>query len=177
MAKEVVRVEGLAELEAALDALPEAVARTTLTRTLRKAAGPIQAEMQAKAPQRTGGLRNSIVIRTRIRNTVGFAEYSSTLAGGGSIREARGALRDARRGAGSGANAAARAEVNIVVGAPHGRLLEFGTVKMPAHPFARPAWEGGKSGALTTISVELGAEIEKSRARLARRAARLAAKG
>jgi len=38
--------------------------------------------------------------------------------------------------------------------APHAHLLEFGTVKMPPHPFIRPAWD--------SIKEEIGRDLENA---------------
>lgn len=174
MATTKVQVEGLKDLEQALTELPKATSRNVLLRALKKAAQPITDAAQAKAPVETGQLRDSIIVTSRVRNRVGLTEYAQTMASTGDYKEAQSALRTARREGGPGG---ARAEVNIGPTAPHAHLLEFGTVKMSAHPFMRPAWESEKDGALIDISNELKAEIEKARARLARKAARLAAKG
>jgi len=54
---------------------------------------------------------------------------------------------------------------------------EFGTVDTPPHPYMRPAWDSGAEPALEYIKAELGNEIERAAQRLARKAARLAARG
>lgn len=45
-------------------------------------------------------------------------------------------------------------------GAPHAALVEFGTVKMPAEPFMRPAFEGGKQEAANAMVNEAARGID-----------------
>lgn len=60
---------------------------------------------------------------------------------------------------------------------PQAHLQEFGTNKHGPQPFARPAWDGGKTELLDGIKDDFWEEISKAAARQARKAARLAAKG
>lgn len=143
-------MEGLRELEAALAELPKATAKATLRRTLKKAAQPIADGAQGIAPKLTGQLQRSIIIGTRLTR-----------------RQAREARREGKH----------FAEIHVGTADPAGVPQEFGTFKENAQPFMRPSWDGNKDEALRIIGKELGNEIEKSAARLSRKAARLAAKG
>lgn len=155
-----VKIEGLRELEASLAQLPKATGRNTLRRVLKLAAEPIKEAARAKAPVDTdpasspgrapGTLRDSIIVGTKLTK-----------------RQARDAKKETK----------AFSEIHVGTSDPAGVLQEFGTFKEPAQPFMRPAWEGNKDNALKIIGDQLGTEIEKSAARLARKAARLAAKG
>jgi HK97 gp10 family phage protein len=49
------------------------------------------------------------------------------------------------------------------------RFLEFGTVKMAARPFMRPAFDVSSQQALSLITNKLAAEVEKEAANLGRR--------
>jgi HK97 gp10 family phage protein len=49
---------------------------------------------------------------------------------------------------------------------------EFGTERMQANPFMRPAWDQEKDGALQIIRDELGNEIASAAARLAKKKAK-----
>lgn len=141
-----VRIEGLRELDHALGELPKATARNVLRRVLKKAAEPTLSAMEAHAPRDTGWTAGSIAI-------------SSTLN-----RSNRGDVK--REG---------KAFAEVYVGSDRGSAAvfqEWGTVNQPAHPYMRPAWEGTKERALEIIGKELGSEIEKAAARLARKLAR-----
>lgn len=173
MSRLTVQVEGFRELDKALGELGKSAGRATLKRALTKAAQPIADRAHALAPIDKGILEGSIVVSSKFVNRAGFAEYGATLRGGGTKTEARTALRGARRGG----NSETRAELTVAAPAPHAHLVEFGTVKMDAQPFMRPAWESEKQGALASIAGTLRIEIAKTAARQARKAARLAGKG
>lgn len=149
--KTTVQMEGLKELEQALAELPKATARNTLRRVLTQSGGRVKDAMEARAPRETGYTAESI-------------EVSSTLNPTN--------RRDAKR---EGKDFA-----EVYVGSRRGsaaHLQEFGTINQPAHPYLRPAWEATRHLTLFLVGKDLGEEIEKARARLARKAARLAAKG
>ena len=145
-----VKMEGLADLERALMELPRATGKATLRRVLKKAAAPVEAAMVAKAPRLTGALKLSIRSGTKLTK-----------------RQQRFAKKEGK----------SSSEIYVGTADPAGVAQEFGTFDQNAQPFARPAWAETQNGALATIATELGNEIEKSRARLAAKAARLAAKG
>lgn len=140
-------VHGLRELEAALDDLPKATARNVLKRTLTKAAKPLDDAMSAGAPVLTGALGTSVITGPSSKLT---------------SRQKRDAKQDGKH----------FAEVHVGTSDPAGQFQEFGTFKEPAQPFGRPAWDTTKNGVLESIKTQLGTEIEKAAARLARKAAK-----
>jgi HK97 gp10 family phage protein len=142
-----VSMKGLRELEQALTELPKATARNTLNRVLKLAAEPVQRAWQAKAPRESGALAKSVIVGKRLTR-----------------RQAKDAKREGKF----------FAELHVGTADPAGVQQEFGNINHPAQPSGRPAWEQTQDMALATISVELGGEIEKARARLARKAAKLA---
>lgn len=142
-----VKIEGLRELEAALAELPKATGKNVLRRVLIKAAQPIEADAAAAAPELTGRLRRDVSTGTRLNR-----------------RQAAMARRLGK----------SEVEVHVGVNDPAGVQNEFGNAHQRPQPFLRPAWDANRQGALETISSHLGAEIAKSAARLARRAARRA---
>jgi HK97 gp10 family phage protein len=142
-----VKIEGLRELEAALAELPKATGKNVLRRVLIKAAQPIEADAAAAAPELTGRLRRDVSTGTRLNR-----------------RQAAMARRLGK----------SEVEVHVGVNDPAGVQNEFGNAHQRPQPFLRPAWDANRQGALETISSDLGAEIAKSAARLARRAARRA---
>jgi HK97 gp10 family phage protein len=142
------KIEGLRECEAALRELPKATGKNALRRALMAAGQPILDEAEQRAPELTGALKRSHAAGTRLTRR----------------------QRQQHK---------AESTVEIFVG-PGGLVQaitqEFGTVKAPAQPFMRPAWDGNKLRALGMIRQSLADEIEKARARLARKAARLLAR-
>lgn len=142
------RVEGLKELEEALKELPRATARSTLRRTLIVAAQPIARAGEAYAPRRTGELAQSYTVGSRL-----------------SRRQRRLHKKES--------------QVEVFVGPtahPKSVQTEFGNAHQAAEPHLRPAWDGNVMGVLDRIRQILAEQIEKTRTRLARKAAREAAK-
>ncbi|WP_372804376.1 HK97-gp10 family putative phage morphogenesis protein [Paracoccus seriniphilus] len=152
-------VEGFAELEKALDNLSKSAGKAVLRRALKKAAQPTADLARSMAPVKTGKLAKSVIVGTRLD--------------GRQARIHRRMFRDDK------------AAVEMFVGPSylrgdggrHGHLVEFGTSKMAARPFMRPAWDQDKHAMLERLSDELWAELEKSIRRAEKRAAKLAAKG
>lgn len=142
------KIEGLRELERALGELPKATGKNVLKRTLMKVAKPIEADARRLAPVLRGDLEKHIATSTKLATRQKRAQPK-------------------------------RSTVEVHVGAdtrPQAHLQEFGTAHHPPQPFLRPAWDGNRLAALEAIKSDLAMEIEKARARLARKAARKAAK-
>lgn len=173
-----IKVEGLKEMDAALGELSKATARATLRRVLKRAGQPIADRASDLAPDdpSTGSpdLHTSIIVSPTIKNEVGKSAFASVMKSGGSVGEARAALRDARRASGEGSFA------EMFVGPDakqfYAHLQEFGTVNHAPQPFMRPAFEEKKGEALDIIKRDLGAEIAKSAARARARALKKAGK-
>lgn len=140
------KVEGLSELNAALGELPKTTAKNVLKRSLMPAAKPIDDMASRLAPKLTGALEISIITGTKLTRRQRSSAYK--------------------------AGAAGVVEVHVGTAMSRGLFQEFGTVKMPAHPFMRPAWEANKDNALQIIATTLGNEIEQAAARLAKKKAK-----
>lgn len=146
-----VAVEGLADLQVALRQLPDATAKNVLRRVGRKVLQPVADRAEGLAREDTGALKRSIGVSTRLTR-----------------RQRRDNVK------------AGRDDVEVYAGA--GGLTqaiteEFGTEDQAPHPFLRPAWDAEKAGVLGALKAELWTEIQKSAARLAKKAAKAAAKG
>lgn len=164
-----IKMAGFKELGAALDQLPKATAKATAVRVLKKAGEPIRAAAQASAPARPAGAPDIFYGKgdnKKLRRP-GTDKALWQMGTRLSKNQARLAKKEGKD----------FAEVYVGTRDPVARILEFGTVDMPAHPMIRPAWSANAGNALATIGQELGTEIDKSAKRLARKAARLAAKG
>jgi HK97 gp10 family phage protein len=144
-----VRLEGFRELEAALFDLKTATARNVALRALSRAVKPMHAEAVRLAPDDPA--------------TGGWDLHSSVRIGTKATR-------------GSGYRKLSPVEVLMGPRIRHQHLVEFGTAKMPAQPFMRPAWDNGKDRALRDVRAYLSEEIDKAVARAAKRSAREAAK-
>lgn len=145
-----IKFEGLDDADFALSELPKATQGNVLKRTLLLGAAPVEAAAKSKVKKFTGALERDIETGTKLTK-----------------RQAGAARRDGK----------SQAEVHIGVVDPAGIQTEFGNAHQAADPWFRPAWDESQGEALNAIAGGLGGEIEKARGRLARKAARLAAKG
>lgn len=146
-----VKIEGLKDLDRALGELPKAAGKAVLRRVARKALEPFDKAWRAKAPHLTGQLEESGGIGTKLTK-----------------RQAR--LNRKRDD---------KSSIEIFSGPnnPAAVPQEFGTFDQSAQPFMRPAWAETQDETLAIVKTELGTEITKTADRIARKAARLAAKG
>lgn len=147
--KQKFKVEGLAELDEALTELPKSTARAVLVRVLKKEGQPIADAESAFAPRgKTGKLAASpVVSQTLTRRQKQQNQKES--------------------------------DVEVYIGPtahPKSIQTEFGNAHQAPHPHLRPAWDGNVMKVLDGITARLTEEIEKARARLARKAEREAAK-
>ena len=148
MATQTFRVEGLSDLIEALQELPKATGKNVLKRFLTEVGQPIADDAQNNARRLTGALQRSFGVSQELSRRTKQQH---------------------------------RKESAVEVFAGPGALVqaiteEFGTSRQSPHPMLRPAWDVGKGRALEGMAQKLGDGIEKSRARLARKAARQIAK-
>jgi HK97 gp10 family phage protein len=137
-----VKVEGLKELVDAFRELPKATGKNVIKRILTKRAQPIERQAAAGAPKRTGKLKRSITISTKLSR-----RQKST------VRQDK-------------------SYVEIYIGPgqqPQAIMQEFGTFKDKPQPFMRPAWDQNKGVLLNDLKKDLWAEIERAAARLAKK--------
>ncbi|MGE0294968.1 MAG: HK97-gp10 family putative phage morphogenesis protein [Hyphomonadaceae bacterium] len=122
------KVEGLRELDKALNKLPLKARGNIMRNALSKAMEPVKRSAVSLAPIRTGNLRQSIVKRT-----------STPKGGNGFVAEAR---------------------VSVTTDGWYGMFHEFGTVKLPARPFIRPAIDNNADAALAIFRRALRESVE-----------------
>jgi HK97 gp10 family phage protein len=171
------KVDGLKELEGALGELSKAAGRGALRRAGVKAARPLVEMASQLAPKDTGDLSDSIIAVSKMKNTVGNAEFHAVMKSGGSKAEAVSALRKARRDAGGSGSF-----VLVQIGPKRGTkrqaikaiVQEFGSVEQPPQPYMRPAFDATKHQIISEIRQSLSVEISKSAERARKRALKLA---
>jgi HK97 gp10 family phage protein len=139
---------GFKEFAAALKEMPKRVARKHLRGSVAKGATLIRTEARNLAPVDTGEMRKDIQVK-RERSPDNVASYSVFVRSGKKSR------------------LAGRAR-NVDKDSFYWRFLEFGTVKVAAQPFMRPAFEGKKEQAVDAIGEELDKRIQNEAADLAR---------
>lgn len=143
-----IRIEGLKELDEALTELPKATARNVLVRTLKSEGQPIADAGERLAPRRTGGLAISYTVSQKLTRRQKKMNRKES-------------------------------DVEVFIGpTPHPKSVqtEFGNRHQAPKPHLRPAWDGNVMRVLAGIRDKLAEEIEKARARIARKAEREAAK-
>ena len=144
MAIETFKFEGGVELEAALSEFARPLAKRIGARALKKAGDPILQFYRGLTTVKTGTLQRLEISGTKLTK-----------------RQARLAKREGK------------SDVELYIGTadPAGIQEEFGNVHQAAHPALRPAWdsEGGQK-AVDRIAAELLDDIEKTRARVAKKA-------
>ena len=148
MAKQTFKIEGLAELDRALTELPKATARNVLLRTLKAEGQAIADAGEALAPKLTGALAQSYTVGTKLSRRQKRANKTEST-------------------------------VEVYIGpTPHPKSVqtEFGNAHQAPEPHLRPAWDANVMSVLAGIRTTLAEQIEKARARLARKAERDAAK-
>ena len=121
--------------------------KNILIRTLKKAAQPIDDMASALAPKLTGRLQVSVIIGTKLTRSQRSSAYKAGKLG--------------------------VAEVHVGTALSRGLYQEYGTIKMPAHPFMRPAFDANKANAEKIIGTELWVEIKKAADRAARKRAKV----
>jgi hypothetical protein len=156
--KTTIKVDGLSELDAALGALAaeygKAAGKAVLRRVGLKALQPMADTANALAPDDpvTGGndLSGSYVVGTKLN----------------------------KRQAGLARKDQGKALVTVYMGTndPAGLQQEFGNANHGPQPHVRPAFDQHKMEAIKTVADELGPEIEKTAARIAKRRAAKAAR-
>lgn len=140
-----VKIEGLRELDRALGELPKATGRNVLRRYTKARLKPVEDMAKALVPVDEGYLRASITTGTRLNR-----------------RQASQAKKEGP----------AFVEMHTGTNSRNGVPREFGTFRTRATPFIRPAWDAEKDGILVGIAADLGKEIDKAAARLAKKAGR-----
>ena len=155
MAKfESVQVQGLDQLAKALRELPQRVARNGLRAAVYAGAKVIRDEAKLQAPVATGdlganqpppGTLKRSVIMKQIPELSGAQKQTFFVT----VRHGKKYRKQGKKG-------------NLSQDAWYWRFVEFGTVKMSARPFLRPAFDMKKHEAVTVIKTRLAQRIEQA---------------
>lgn len=142
MARTVVRVEGLRELGQAMQALGSEVSGKIAHAMVSAAARLVRDEAKKLAPEDTGFLKQNIIVK-KLRKS----ETSLTSEYGMGVRKYKRKYADTRFNRRKG-QAGKTYELDD---AYYWRYLEFGTVKMAARPFIRPAFDNNRMRAIEVM--------------------------
>ncbi|WP_288430206.1 HK97-gp10 family putative phage morphogenesis protein [uncultured Agrobacterium sp.] len=143
MAKQVVTIDGLQDLDKALSSLPHSVQKKVARDVLRESAEPMARAARQLAPRDEYHLYDSIDVSTRLNSrqrSLHREEASSSFQ-----------------------------EMFVGTNNPAGIQQEFGNERHGAQPFMRPAWDAEKKPTLSRIANSLWFHIEKAARRLARK--------
>ncbi len=146
-----VSLSGFRELDKALGELPKATAKNVLRRVAKGALEPMAGVAAARAPERTGKLAFSISVGEKRTGRAKTGFFSGT-----------------------GIQMAMGPATGLPGVLQYAAFDEFGTVDTPAFGYMRAAWDGGADKALEHVKDNLGSEIAKSAAKLAKKRARAA---
>jgi len=156
-----VKVEGLAVLDKRLKALAEEfgpkAAASPVRSALRKNAKKLQLSAQQHVHVDTGTLKQNIITAAERKPQDGRIEMRVT------VRAKAKAYKSSSRTIQKGLVGLEYQHYGPLF---YARFLEFGTSKMPAYPFLRPAWDEIKGALPELIRADLAAAIDKTLARL-----------
>ena len=147
------QLTGFKELAAALREMPERVARNGLRAAVNAGATVIKKEAIAEAPKDTGAMQSNLY-QKQVRERSGPMQQTFYVG----VRQgvAKYANTSKNRRAGTAGKAYKDAGTTW-----YWRLVEFGTSKMAAQPFLRPAFESQKDAAVQAIGAKLDERIQK----------------
>lgn len=139
-----IAVKGLRELGLAMRGLSADMAGKVARQATAAGAGVVRKAARTGAPKDTGNLRAAVVMK-RVRESSLSAEYV--------VAVRKGKARDVKEAkAGTG---------KLGKDAYYAHMVEFGTVKMPAQPFMRPAFDNNTQAASAAIAKRLKARLDK----------------
>ncbi len=149
-----VKLKGFAELEKALNELPEKIERNIVRSALRQAAKVIEAEAKRQVPVRSGKLRDSIRVSVKLKN----GKPVATVTAGGN-----------KRGQPFYAHFVEFGAAAHVIKAKRGKALAIGggTVERVDHPgvrkkpFMRPALDGAARAAVQAFGEQVRRRLTK----------------
>ena len=158
MAKfERMQVKGAAELVKLLNELPARIARNGLRNAVYAGAKVVRDEAKSRAPKAAEAIPNQPPPGTLKRSVImkHIPELSSLTRQTFfvTVRHGKKYRKQGKKG-------------NLSQDAWYWRFVEFGTVKMSARPFLRPAFDMKKNDALTAIKTRLAERIEQAASEL-----------
>ena len=146
MPAELQNIKGLDKLREALLELPKGIAKNVLRGSVNAGASVVRAEVKNRVPVKTGTLKRAIYqkqIRERSNN-----EQQTFFVG---VRQGRSAKKTKKGN----------------IDGWYAKFVEFGTSKMSARPFMRPAFEAKKQESVSAIrdyiAKRIPEEVEKAK--------------
>lgn len=171
------KLHGLDELRRKMQQLPANLQRGPIQTALRNSGDVIRDAARANAqrlddPSTPESIAKNIVTRSSAR---GYSRSGNLMARIGVLGGAQSPDTDKKKRRRARTGARSLAELGEIAGAGKGnpggdtfywRFLEFGTKKMPARPFMRPAMDSGAQPAFNTFTGEMGKALDRALKRL-----------
>jgi HK97 gp10 family phage protein len=152
-----VRIVGLEQVKARLKELADLTSdkdsRKAVSTALRRAGFVVRDEARRIVHVKSGDLQANIVAKKRRGSVPGQISYGVTV---------RNKLRKYKNNASNRKSGKVGQKYEDFGTLFYGRMLEFGTVKMPAYPFLAPAFDIHKGELPDVFRDELAAAIEKA---------------
>ena len=158
MTEQTIQLTGFTELAAALRELPQRVAKNALRAAVNAGASVIKKQVVQNAPEDTGLLKKEIY-QKQIREKSG--DFRQTYFVGVRTYKMKYANTRANRRKSRVTQAGESLKTYDINAAFYWRYVEFGTSKMTAKPFIRPAFEAKKEDAVEAIRTKLDERIQK----------------
>lgn len=156
---EFVKIEGLDLFARALKLLPQKVAGKSLRRAVAAAGKVVRDEAKIKAPVLTGPVAEGHPPPGTLKRAIAFGRSRRNSGAGREVFNVF--VRQAKNGSVGQKGVKRYGKFD----AYYARFVEFGTSKMAARPFLRPAFEAKKNDAAQaigdTLAKELAAEVPK----------------
>lgn len=148
-----VKIEGLKELNKALEELPKQIQQRPLRSAVSAAAGLIVKEAKARVPVGATGNLKSAIYRYRSRRNSATGRETFFVG----IRQGKAQYKDTAKNRRKGR---VGKKYNTQGEAYYWRFLEFGTAKMAKRSFLRPAFDENRTGAVEIMKERLGKAIQ-----------------
>lgn len=169
-------VEGFQELEALFEEMMEDFGEKDQKKILRKAAGtsmqPVLQRAKTLAPVDTGAMAHSLRLASsipsrRAKRSIYIDESDTVIA---TVTSASGKQLEKMKFHNYKESYKQKKDVKTIGVASDGRVIanEFGTAKMPARPFLRPALESNSYNVVNSLGDSLAESLRRYRARTAK---------
>jgi len=148
-------IKGVAAIAQALQELPKRVAKNALRAAVYAGAAVIRDEAKQQAPEYHGKVRDGHPPPGTLKRAIAVKRVQADCTPTREVAQVY--VRQAKNGSVGQKNVKAYGRTD----AYYWRWVEFGTSKMAAHPFMRPAFEAKKQAALEAIVTKLVERIEQ----------------
>ena len=128
-----VQIKGLDDLKRSLKQFPINVQKNILVASIRAEASHIAKVAKSKVPKKSGNLKRAIKVKKRRTKNKSYIKFSIGLTIGNSAKH----------------------------DGFYGHIVEFGSSKMSAQPFMRPAYEQSKDNAISSVTTKMKQRIDK----------------